>query len=157
MERNGPTANRGNAQNSFQREIYRAFLGEFEAITTYTQGAIVLAEEYPAVARLLDEISRVEMSHFEQLGQLLVHLGATPTLNLRLHQEPLRLGTDSMRTIAQFLHRALADERAAADNYQRLASAAPGDGIHEMLAAIGEEEVGHAAAIEGMLKRFNMS
>ena len=157
MERNGATANRGNAQNSFAREIYRAFLGEFEAITTYTQGAIVLAEEYPAVARLLDEISRVEMSHFEQLGQLLVHLGTTPTLNLRLHQEPLQLGAAPVRTVTQFLRRALADEHAAADHYRRLASAAPSDGIREMLAAIADEEEGHATAIEGMLKRLTAS
>ena len=157
MERTGPNANGGHAQNSFAKEIYRAFLEEFEAITTYTQGAIVLAEEFPAVARLLDEISRVEMSHFEQLGQLLMHLGATPTLNLRLRQEPLRLGADPMRTVTQFLHRALADERAAEGHYRRLASAAPSDGIRELLAAIADEEEGHATAIEGILKRLTAS
>ena len=152
MERMRPGSN--GARSDFAKDVYRSFLGEFEAITSYAQGAIMLAGSHPAVARLLDEISRVEMSHFEQLGQLLMHLGACPNLNLRLRQEPLRSGTDPNGVAVELLRRSLSDERAAEAEYRRLAQVAPGEAVQNMLLEISGEEAGHATAIEGMLKRL---
>ena len=147
--------------NSFARDIYRAFIAELGAMTTYVQGAVTLAQHLPSVTRLFDEIARVEISHYEQLGQLLLRLGIAPALNTRLRHEPVRLGDNS--TVAasalatQMIKEKIAEEQSAAREYRRLAEIAPSEGIRDMLMAIALEEEEHAVALEGMKKRFEGS
>ncbi len=151
---------RGNVpQNSvFAKEIYRAFLHELQDVTAYVQGAMTLAAHLPAVARLLDEIARVEISHYEQLGQLLLHLGITPALNTKLRQEPLRLGLDATTGAAllarRMMQEKIAEEQAEESEYRRLAKNAPTKPAADMLLAIAAEEAAHAIALRGMLNRF---
>ncbi len=151
---------RGNVpQNSvFAKDIYRAFLHELQDVTAYVQGAMTLAAYLPAVARLFDEIARVEISHYEQLGQLLLHLGVEPVLNTRLRQEPMRLGLDATTQAAllarRMMHEKMREENTGEQEYRRLAALAPTKQISDMLLAIATEEREHAAALQGMLSRF---
>lgn len=143
--------------STLQRDIYRAFLDELQAITDYARGAMVLARHLPAVARLFDEIARVEMSHYQQLGQLLLHLGAEPTLNARLRQKPLFIDLNASTHAASVAHRMLQEkideEHAAAAEYERLATLTEGKAA-EMLREIAAEEAGHEVVLRGMLARF---
>ena len=147
--------------NAFARDIYRAFTAELGAMTTYVQGAVTLAQHLPSVTRLFDEIARVEISHYEQLGQLLLHLGIAPALNTRLRQEPIHLGDQS--TVAasllatQMIKEKIGEEQSAAREYRRLAASAPTQAIKSMLEAIAAEEEEHAVALAGMKKRFEGS
>lgn len=147
--------------NVFARDIYRAFLDELQAMTSYVQGAMTLARHLPAVAKLFDEIARVEMSHYEQLGQLLLHLGITPSINTRLRQESMRLGLDATTEASllarRMMHGKIRDEEEGAAEYRRLAGAAAEKRIRDMLLAISEEEKEHAIALRGMLDRFERS
>ena len=147
--------------NSFARDIYRAFTAELGAMTTYVQGAMTLAQHLPSVTRLFDEIARVEISHYEQLGQLLLHLGISPTLNTRLRQEPIHLGDHS--TVAasllatQMIKEKIGEEQSATREYRRLSTVAPTEAIKNMLESIAAEEEEHAIALDGMRKRFENS
>jgi len=147
--------------NLFARDIYRAFTAELGAMTTYVQGAVTLARHVPALTRLFDEIARVEMSHYEQLGQLLLHLGVSPTINARLRQEPIRLGDDftvaASGLAARMIKEKINEETSAAAEYRRLAKNAPSEKIRDILLGIAEEEDGHALALSGMLRRFENS
>ncbi len=160
MERSGTESRRGGVpQNSiFSRDVYRAFFKELQDVTAYVQGAMTLARYLPAVARLFDEIARVEISHYEQLGQLLLHLGIEPVLNTRLRQEPMRLGLDATTQAAllarRMMHEKITEEDAGATEYRRLAAQAPTKPIADTLLAIAAEESEHAAALRGMLDRF---
>ncbi len=147
--------------NLFARDVYRAFTAELGAMTTYVQGAVTLARYLPSVTRLFDEIARVEISHYEQLGQLLLHLGIAPALNTRLRHEPIRLGDSSTvaaSTLAtKMITEKINEERSAAKEYRRLAASAPTEAIKDMLQSIATEEEEHAMALEGMKKRFESS
>ncbi len=147
--------------NTFARDVYRAFVGELQAMTTYVQGAMTLAQHLPAVTRLFDEIARVEISHYEQLGQLLLHLGVEPTLNTRLRQEPIRLGidatTEASHLARKMMREKIAEEQKSAEVYHRLSAGAPTRSIANMLLAIAQEEEEHAVALRGMLSRFENS
>ena len=147
--------------NMFARDIYRAFVGELETMTTYVQGAMTLARYLPAVTKLFDEIARVEISHYEQLGQLLLHLGIEPVLNTRLRQDPIRLGfdatTEASHLARQMMREKATEEQKGADEYRRLSASAPSRSIADMLDAIANEEQEHATALLGMLKRFENS
>ena len=147
--------------NTFARDIYRAFVGELEAMTTYVQGAMTLARYLPAVTRLFDEIARVEISHYEQLGQLLLHLGIEPVLNTRLRQAVIRLPidatTEASHLAREMMRKKINEEQKGAEEYSRLATAAPTRAIADMLDAIASEEREHALSLSGMLKRFENS
>ena len=147
--------------NMFARDIYRAFVGELQSMTTYVQGAMTLARYLPAVTKLFDEIARVEISHYEQLGQLLLHLGVEPVLNTRLRQEPIRLGfdatTEASHLARKMMHEKMAEEKQGAEEYRRLSANAPTRSIADMLLAIAQEEEEHALALRGMLNRFENS
>ena len=147
--------------NLFAKDIYRAFTAELGAMTAYVQGAVTLARHLPALTRLFDEIARVEMSHYEQLGQLLLHLGVSPTINARLRQEPIRLGDDltvaASGLAARMIKEKINEEQNAAEEYRRLAKNAPSKAISDLLLGIAEEEEGHALSLNGMLKRFETS
>lgn len=147
--------------NIFARDIYRAFVGELQAMTTYVQGAMTLAPYLPAVTKLFDEIARVEISHYEQLGQLLLHLGVAPALNTRLRQEPIHLGfdatTEASHLARQMMHEKINEEEKSAKEYHRLSTNAPTRSIANMLLAIAQEEEEHALALRGMLNRFENS
>ena len=147
--------------NSFARDIYRAFTAELGAMTTYVQGAMTLAQHLPSVTRLFDEIARVEISHYEQLGQLLLHLGISPTLNTRLRQEPIHLGDHSTVAVSllatQMIKEKIGEEQSATREYRRLSAVAPTEAIKNMLESIAAEEEEHAIALDGMRKRFENS
>ena len=162
MERYTSGARREVPQNNaFARDIYRAFLDELQAMTSYVQGAMTLARHLPAVAKLFDEIARVEMSHYEQLGQLLLHLGITPSINTRLRQDSMKLGLDATTEASllarRMMHDKIKDEEAGTEEYRRLAGVATEKRIRDMLLAISEEEKEHATALRGMLDRFERS
>lgn len=147
--------------NIFARDIYRAFAGELQSMTTYVQGAMTLARYLPAVTKLFDEIARVEISHYEQLGQLLLHLGVAPALNTRLRQEPIHLGfdatTEASHLARKMMRKKIAEEQKSTEEYHRLSANAPARSIANMLSAIAEEEEEHALALRGMLSRFENS
>ena len=147
--------------NIFARDIYRAFAGELQSMTTYVQGAMTLARYLPAVTKLFDEIARVEISHYEQLGQLLLHLGVAPALNTRLRQEPIHLGfdatTEASHLARKMMREKIAEEQKSTEEYHRLSANAPARSIANMLSAIAEEEEEHALALRGMLSRFENS
>ena len=147
--------------NLFARDIYRAFTAELGGMTTYVQGAVILAKHLPSLTRLFDEIARVEMSHYEQLGQLLLHLGVSPTVDTRLRQEPLHLNdnfaTAASELAARLIKEKIKEENSAAAEYRRLAAQAPSEKIQNLLLGIAEEEDGHALALHSMLKRFETS
>lgn len=153
--------NRIPQNNIFARDVYRAFVGELQAMTTYVQGAMTLAQHLPAVTRLFDEIARVEISHYEQLGQLLLHLGIEPTLNTRLRQEPIRLGidatTEASHLARKMMREKIAEEQKSAEEYHRLSAGAPTRSIANMLLSVAQEEDEHAVALRGMLSRFENS
>ena len=162
MEQYLPRGKRTTPQGSaFARDVYRAFLDELQAMTSYVQGAVLLARHLPAVARLFDEIARVELSHYEQLGQLLLHLDITPSVNTRLRQEPPRFGLNATTEASLFarhtMHEKIKDEERGAAEYRRLASATDEKRERDMLLFLAEEELQHAAALQGMLERFERS
>lgn len=162
MEQRTPKPRRLTPQNgAFARDVYRAFLDELQATTSYVQGAMTLARHLPAVARLFDEIARVELSHYEQLGQLLLALGITPSVNARLRQEPPRIGvnatTDASAFARRMMHEKIKDEEKGAAEYRRLADSTADGRERNMLLTLAEEELQHAAALRGMLDRFERS
>ena len=162
MEQHTPKNRRSTPQSSaFARDVYRAFLDELQAMTSYVQGAVMLARHLPAVARLFDEIARVELSHYEQLGQLLLTLGITPSVNTRLRQESQRLGLNATAEASFFarrtMHEKIRDEERGAAEYRRLANATAEERERNILLKLAEEEIQHATALRGMLERFERS
>lgn len=143
------------------REIYRAFLGELSAITDYLYDAIVIAPEIPALSALFRETARTEMAHYEALGTLLPHLGASPALRVTLRQLPIRLREDArahaLVLAEQMLKRAIEGESKTAALYATLAGKAADASVRELLSLLSEEEKGHAAAFSSFLKRLTES
>ena len=95
------------------------------------------------------------------MGQLLLHLGIAPALNVRLRNEAVYLEDHSTVAAsllaAQMIKEKIREEQSAAREYRRLAAIAPSDAIKDMLEAIAAEEEEHAIALDGMRKRFENS
>lgn len=150
MERN--TRSNGMQNSAFIRDIRRAFAEEMRTVTDYLYGAMIVAKISPPMAKLLDEIARVEMSHYEQLGQLLLWLGNDPAQDMRFMQSPKR--KQASLTPEQLLHESMANEQNAAMEYRRLAAIAPTANVAALLKEIAAEEEGHAVALDGMRVRL---
>ena len=163
VPRNGttPRNNMNGMQNAaFARDIRRAYEDELNAMIGYVYAATVLGKSMPSLARLFDEIARVELAHFEELGQLLLYLGADPTPNLLLRPTPLmgsgRLGeADLARLAEQKIISSLADEGSAEREYRRLAEVTENEAIRDLLLHIASEEAGHQDALKGMQRRMS--
>ncbi len=166
MRRNVPrsgTAPRNSAngmQNAaFLRDVHRAWEEELNAVIGYVYAATVLGKSMPSLARLFDEIARVELAHFEELGQILLYLGADPSPNLLLRTTPLTGAgkpseTELARLAEQKMISAIADEENAEREYRRLADMAQSDPVRELLLHIASEEAGHRDALSGMQRRM---
>ena len=162
VPRNGttPRSSANGMQNSaFLRDIHRAFEEELKAVIGYVYAATVLGKSMPSLARLFDEIARVELAHFEELGQILLYLGADPSPNLLLHTTPFAgtgrpNETELARLAEQKILSSIADEENAEREYKRLAEMAPSDPVRELLLHIASEEAGHQDALRGMLRRI---
>lgn len=157
-QRNETRRQTGGENHAFLRDIYHAFSEELVGVAELVYGAILMAEPFPAVARLLDEIARVELAHYEQLGQLLLSLGIHPTPGTRLRATTLRQSALSQSelplTARKILTTTLEKEEAAAKKYKSLAANAP-QGARALLQGIAAEKEGHTVALGGMLERLS--
>ena len=162
VPRNGTTPKNGmnGMQNAaFARDIRRAYEDELNAMIGYVYAATVLGKSMPSLARLFDEIARVELAHFEELGQLLLYLGADPTPNLLLRTTPFTGGgriseTELARLAEQKIISSIADEESAEREYRRLAGVTENEAVRELLLHIAGEEAGHQDALKGMQRRM---
>ena len=147
--------------HTLMREIYRAYLDELSAIVDYTHAAITLAPRFHTAASLLTEISEDEMHHFAALGELLRDHGASPAVDLRLRQMPIRLegksDAEAVSLVKEILSESLADEQQARENYKRLAAWSRSVDMQRVLTAIAADETRHAEAISAALARLERS
>ena len=163
MERRMNIGRQETAETAFLRELALAALEEKAATMHYTHAAILAAAEEPAAARLFDELARVELSHYEELGQLLLYLDkAFPPAargiwhNVFFAKSP-HTGQKKPQDTHVFIKEAITDERKAAENYRRLADMATDDVAHKLLLRLSSEEAGHATALEGLQERMQNS
>ena len=145
--------------NTLAKELYRAYLDEFNAIMGYSQYAVALEPFSPTVAALFTELSLTEMRHFETLARILRDLGYPYTIDTRLKQMPIRITRDAnaAATARRLLTQSLADEQNAARNYRRLAETAGDVAISGALRGIASDEESHAAAITAALAKLERS
>lgn len=145
----------GNA--AYLREIFRLFSEELKDVNDYTLLAMRAAADFPAAARLFDELARVELAHHTQLGQLLLRYDVAPIAPPSPRRERPEYGTFSPSDPA-LLERAftarIAEEQTGAKAYRRLADTAQSQAQTRLFEQIATEEEGHAAALEGMLARM---
>ena len=147
----------------FMRELALAARGEKADTMHYTHAAILAAATEPAAARLFDELARVELSHYEELGQLLLYLDKTLPQNMRgswhnvFFAKNPHTGQKNPQDTATFIKNAITDEQAGAANYRRLADMTRDDTAHKLLLRLSSEESGHATALEGLQERIKRS
>ena len=134
---------------AYIREIRRAYLSEFNRFLDYVYGAIHIGSACPAAARLFDEIARVSLAHYEQLGQILCLMGEDAALNARIMQTSMR-GKRAQELIPE----AIRDEEAAAQYYKKLSRLAPLEAAKRTLDEIAKEKSGHVMALSGLAKRL---
>ena len=150
-------------ESAFLRELALATLDEKAATMHYTHAAILAAADEPAAARLFDELARVELSHYEELGQLLLYLDKVlpPAARGIWHSvffaKSPHTGRKKPQSTGVFIENAITDERKAAENYRRLADMATDDVAHKLLLRLSSEELGHATALEGLVSRAKNS
>ncbi len=135
---------------AYIREIRRAYMSEFNRFLNYVYGAIYIGCTYPAAARLFDEIARVSLAHYEQLGQILCLLGEDAALNARIMQDSAR-----GREMSEMLAAAVKDEEEAARYYKKLGMLAPVEVAKRTLGEISTEKEGHVMALSGLQKRLS--
>ena len=163
MERRMSNRREGAGESAFMRELAQAARGEKSDTMHYTHAAILAAADNPAAARLFDELARVELSHLEELGQLLLYLdkGLPQTARGSWHNvfftKSPHTGPKKAQDTAAFIRAAIEDERRGAEHYRRLADMTRDDVAHKLLLRLSGEESGHATALEGLRERIRHS
>ena len=157
-----PRRNTGNtsANTAFVREIYQRFIEEFNTVAEYTAIAIAASDRYPAVAKLFDELARVELAHHTRLGQILRRLGVERALQWRGSQGGGRRQASpfaSEAATAALFEAKIAGEMEDAATYRRLMRDANDMRIAAILQEIATEEEGHATALAAMQARLGRS
>lgn len=148
------------ANTAFVREIYQRFLEEFNTVAEYTAIAIAASDRYPAVAKLFDELARVELAHHTRLGQILRRLGVERALQWRGSQgggRPQALLFANEAATTTLFEGKIAQEREDAVTYRRLIRNTNDMRIAAVLQEIATEEEGHATALAAMQVRLGRS
>ena len=163
MERRLNLGRQESAESLFLRELAMAARGEKADTMHYTHAAILAAAKEPAAARLFDELAREELSHYEELGQLLLYLDRTLPQgaqgawhNVFFAKNPHTSAKKPQNT-ADFIKHAIEEERKGAENYRKLADMTRDDTAHKLLLRLSDEESGHATALVGLQERLKRS
>ena len=150
-------------ESAFLHELAMAAHAEKGAVMHYTHAAILAADKNPAAARLFDELARVELAHYEELGQLLLYLDKylpqgtrSAWRNVFFTKNPHTVQKNPPHE-AHFIEYAITTERDTAANYRRLADMTNDDVAHKLLLHLSSEEAGHATALEGLQERMQNS
>ena len=163
MEKQMNEGRRSTAENAFLRELALAAREEKVAVMHYTHAAILAAGSSPAAARLFDELARVELAHYEELGQLLLYLdkkatgGAYGTWHGVFFTKSPHTGPEKYADIAAFIKSSIQNEQNSAATYRRLAELTRDDVAHKLLLRLSSEERGHAVVLEGLEERMRHS
>lgn len=141
------------------REVLRLFSEECNDVYDYSLLAMRAAAQFPAAARLFDELARVELAHLSQLGQYLLRYGLTPTprLSPRRAYSGGSFSPEQQATLNAALEARIKEEREGASAYGRLATGLQGASGARLFAKIAAEEEEHATAIEGLMLRMRQS
>ena len=134
--------------------VVAARCDEINTISDYVYYGIILAECYPALSELFERLAMTEMLHFKLLGQMILALGGNPCIRARV-------GGASVCTpptacdVKRLLESAIASEKKACAEYNRLAAEACGDKFaEEIFCRLASDEDGHAkmlcAALRGI-------
>ncbi|MBE6605025.1 MAG: hypothetical protein E7639_04910 [Ruminococcaceae bacterium] len=140
------------------REVLRLFSEECSDVYDYSLLAMRAAAQFPAAARLFDELARVELAHLSQLGQYLLRYGLTPTPRFSPHRAAGgSFSLEQQAALEAALAARIKEEREGAGAYTRLAAGLQGTPAARMFGQIAAEEEEHAAAIEGLMSRMRQS
>ena len=155
----GDTVSR--TDRALAREVYRAYLDELSAITSYTYYRILTEQDLPAAATLCSGISMDEMDHFLHLGQLLQKWGVSPAVDTHLREKPIALLADRDSHVPVVVRRILSEnarnERKAAANYRSLANATGDSAARSLFLELAHDEESHADAQEALARRLAQS
>ncbi|MBQ3063915.1 MAG: hypothetical protein IJC99_03835 [Clostridia bacterium] len=163
MERRRTEPQGSMSEAAFLRELAEAARAERAATMHYTHAAILAAASTPAAARLFDELARVELSHYEELGQLLLFLDKSlpPSLqgawqSVFFAKDP-HTGQKKPQDTSAFLRNAIEIEQSTAKSYRHLAEKTREDTAHKLLLRLAAEETEHATALNAMQERMARS
>lgn len=131
-------------------------VSEFSAISDYTFQSFVAGNQQ--VASLVAGIARIEMQHLQLIGQLIVSLGGNPRFAVQSGCKTNfwngRL-TNYCTMPRDFLHKDIANERAAIENYRRRLEQIADSGVHAVLERIILDEEHHIVLYGQMLAELS--
>ena len=105
------------------RSIEESYLEKLQAAAAYTYRSIMTKEVDCTVSALFEEIAEEEDEHFRLLGELILALGANPTVRTGIRVPPIS-GCDrkeeTVRTLLQVIEEAIKEEKRKIDRLQIL-------------------------------------
>ncbi|MGN0822939.1 MAG: ferritin-like domain-containing protein [Candidatus Gallimonas sp.] len=137
---------------------YAGRASELTAILQYVYQSIIFGNcGMEEAASTVEEIAVTEMYHFELLGTMICKLGAPPIFT---SCPPYPVGyfsasvVDYSREPKRMLLSDLAGERAAVEQYERMAKSLCNRRVAEMILRIAEDEKVHVAALERLIDKM---
>ncbi|MDD4111267.1 MAG: ferritin family protein [Clostridia bacterium] len=129
--------------------------GELTAILTYLYQYYIFNEDYPEIANSLEQISIIEMKHYELISKAIVEFGGDP--NLTNGQGDIWTGrnVDTEKNIKRALLNNIKGEEDAIMDYTRAAKETTNQSLAALYLRIAEDETQHIIVLKGLLKRLN--
>lgn len=126
---------------------------ETTAIMQYAYQSYILKEKHPDLARVLEKIAVVEMSHHEMLAEAIVQSGGDPVIAGR-HCFWSGSAVNYSQNVCEILKADLAGEKGAIANYRRTISALTNKSVIALIERIILDEEVHVRIFEKLLEEY---
>jgi len=125
--------------------------GELTAVLTYLYQHYILNEMNPDLAKDLEQISLVEMEHYELLSEAIVDFGGDP--NLTNGQGDIWTGRniDTTKEVKRMLKNDIKSEKMAIADYNRAAKDTRNESLAELYLRIAKDEALHIVVLKYFL------
>ena len=137
------------------RAIEECYLDKLQAFAAYTYKSIMADREDCAISELLEEIAEEEQEHFRLLGELIVALGANPTIRTCIKVPVIgggACGEDGRGTLHQMLEAACCEEKKWIDRLQGIMGKTTDRVVRALLDYIISDEQRHAEQLRSALE-----
>lgn len=138
------------------KDLNTSCTGEFFAITSYVYQFLVLEPVMAEVANLLEDISIVEMHHFELIGAAIVEFGGNPTYTSGSGQCFTCRCVDTTRNARRMIENDIKAESDAIADYTAAATRVSNQSLSNLFLRIAQDEMLHKRALEGVLLMMEM-
>jgi bacterioferritin len=125
--------------------------GELTAVLTYLYQHYILNESYSELSKALEQISLVEMTHYELLSEAIVDFGGDP--NLTNGQGDIWTGRniDTTKEVKKMLKNDIKSEEMAIVDYNRASKNTRNESLSELYLRIAKDEALHIVVLNYFL------